>query len=209
MLGIINLVFSYDEILALLADHHMLIVSKRTLHRILRSHKLYRRVSSRNVSSVDEVLPVVQRLLQQSGSMHGYRWFHARCIQQHVLVSRDDIRLILDPEGVCARRARRLRRRQYYASGPNFIWHIDGYAKLKPYGLCVHGSIDGYSRYIIWMKVFRTNNNPDVVGTYFLSALQERKAAPRFIRGDRGTENSHIRTTRCLLLGDDSFIIWS
>jgi hypothetical protein len=201
--------FSYDEILALLADHHMIIVSKRTLHRTLRSHKLYRRVNLRNASSVDEVLAVVERLLNQSGSMHGYRWFHARCIQQHVLVAREDIRLILgilDPEGVCARRARRLRRRQYYANGPNFVWHIDGYDKVKPYGLCIHGCIDGYSRYIVWMRVFRTNNNPDVVGTYYISALQERKAAPRFVRGDRGTENSHIRTMQCLLLGDDSFI---
>ena len=27
--------------------------------------------------------------------------------------------------------------------GPNFIWHMDGYDKLKPYGITIHGCIDG------------------------------------------------------------------
>ncbi len=33
----------------------------------------------------------------------------------------------LDPAGVSMRRARRLRRRNYFAKGPNFIWHLDSY----------------------------------------------------------------------------------
>ena len=28
--------------------------------------------------------------------------------------------------------------------GPNFIWHIDGYDKMTPFGFTVHGCIDGY-----------------------------------------------------------------
>ena len=28
--------------------------------------------------------------------------------------------------------------------GPKYLWHIDGYAKLKRYGYCIHGCIDGY-----------------------------------------------------------------
>lgn len=26
---------------------------------------------------------------------------------------------------------------------PNFLWHIDGYDELKPYGFAIHGCIDG------------------------------------------------------------------
>ena len=26
---------------------------------------------------------------------------------------------------------------------PNFIWHCDGYDKLKPFGIAIHGCIDG------------------------------------------------------------------
>ena len=42
--------------------------------------------------------------------------------------------------------------------GPNFIWHIDGYDKLKPYGFCIHGAVDGYSRRILWLEVGPSNN---------------------------------------------------
>ena len=44
----------------------------------------------------------------------------------------------LDPVGVQARSSRRLRR-EYRAKGPNYIWRIDGYDKLKPFGSCIHG----------------------------------------------------------------------
>ena len=27
--------------------------------------------------------------------------------------------------------------------GTNYLWHCDGYDKLSPYGLTIHGSIDG------------------------------------------------------------------
>ena len=25
------------------------------------------------------------------------------------------------------------------------IWHVDGYDKLSPYGMCIHACIDGYA----------------------------------------------------------------
>lgn len=31
----------------------------------------------------------------------------------------------------------------YINQGPNFVWHVDGYDKLSPYGLDIHGCIDG------------------------------------------------------------------
>ena len=69
---------------------------------------------------------------------------------------------IVDGEGVKRRRARKLKRRIYQNKvvhnsmqckvilsifsewqGPDFVWHIDGYDKLKPYGFTIHGCIDG------------------------------------------------------------------
>ena len=54
-----------------------------------------------------------------------------------------DILRIADPDGVSARRSHRLSRREYYAKGPNYLVHIDGYDKLKPFGFAIHGAIDG------------------------------------------------------------------
>jgi len=155
---------AYEEILAVMAAHHRIVCSVRTLHRILRAHHCYRR---QNLTPIDEVVHFVQDLLQRSGSLHGYRWMHARCLQQGFAVSREDIRLILislDSSGVESRRAKRLRRRDYHSKGPNYLWHFDGYDKLKPYGLCISGCIDGFSRKLIWLKVFKTNNDPQIIG---------------------------------------------
>ncbi|KAL6465061.1 hypothetical protein MHYP_G00273790 [Metynnis hypsauchen] len=106
------------------------------------------------------------------------------------------MRLVLkemDPRGVALRQARRLRRRSYFSKGPNFIWHLDSYDKLKPYGICINASIDGFSRKIIWLNAYTTNSNPKVIGDYYIEAVQRLRGCPRVVRGDLGTENGHVR----------------
>lgn len=76
--------------------------------------------------------------------------------------------------------------------GPNHIWHVDGNEKLKPYGLCLSGCMDGFSRRLIWLEVARTNKNPDLVCSYFLRSVSELNMVPRVVRLDRGTENVHL-----------------
>jgi hypothetical protein len=51
---------------------------------------------------------------------------------------------LLDPEGVEARSRHKLIRRIYRNKGPNFLVHLDGYDKIKRYGLAIHGAIDGW-----------------------------------------------------------------
>jgi len=87
-----------------------------------------------------------------------------------------------DSEGVFLRKAHRLKRRKYRAKGPNFVWHVDGYDKLKPYGFCIHGSIDGYSRRLLWLEVSQSNNNPRVIAMYYLEAIRRLGVAPRLLR---------------------------
>ena len=58
----------------------------------------------------------------------------------------------INPEGTEFRRRHRLRRRVYSNPGPNYVWHIDGRDKLKPFGFSVHGAIDGYSRKVLWVS---------------------------------------------------------
>ena len=48
---------------------------------------------------------------------------------------------MLDPDGA---ESRRLKRRRYFNRGPNFLVHVDQNDKLRKYGLCLHGMIDGY-----------------------------------------------------------------
>ena len=105
---------------------------------------------------------------------------------------KETVRLILkslDLVGVDKRKRRKLTRREYHSFGPNHAWHIDGYDKLKPFGIAIHGAIDGYSRIILWLKLSSSNNNPKIIANYYLCCIKELQLIPRVVRGDHGTEN--------------------
>jgi hypothetical protein len=121
---------------------------------------------------------------------------YAKCREHGLRVRKEDVRLLLkelDPRGVSRRLARRLRRRNYFSKGPNFIWHIDSYDKLKPYGICINGSIDGFSRKMIWLNAYTTSSDPKLIGGYYIEAVQHLGGCPRVVRGDLGTENGYVR----------------
>ncbi len=126
-------------------------------------------------------------------------------MKHRLIVRRDTVMRamrVIDPEGVEARKRRRLRRRQYNTPGPNFLWHIDGWDKLKPYGFSVHACIDGFSRRLLWLEVSTTNKHPNVVVDYFLSTVQQLGGVPRLVRTDKGTENIWISVMQKLLRMD-------
>ena len=104
-----------------------------------------------------------------------------------MVVSRETVRhalRIIDPEGVSERRRNRLRRRQYRGKGPNFLWHIDGYDKLKPFGFCVQGGINGFSRQIMWLEVGSTNSDSLVVASYFVVCVRQVGGTATIVRAD-------------------------
>ena len=99
----------------------------------------------------------------------------------------------IDREGVRQCKAHRLVRHRYNAQGPNYVWHVDGYDKLKPYGFCFNGGIiDGYSRRILWLEVVNSNNSSGVIAKYYLYALANLGVCPRPLRCDRITENAKL-----------------
>lgn len=114
---------------------------------------------------------------------------------------------ILDRYGESARSSRRLRKRQYSTKGPIHILHIDGYDKLKPFGFCVHGAIDGYSRRIMWLEVAPSNNDPSVTAQYFVDTIRQITGTAKIISGDEGTENVYVAAVQRFFRrdGDDSW----
>lgn len=194
---------SNQEILTMLAHKHQIIISIRTLKRLMQEMSLCRR---KKQSDLLEVASFIERQITKSGSLHGYRWMYQKCRQEGLLASHETIRQLLsifDKEGVELRSHRRLRRRQYHCAGPNHIWHIDGYDKLKQYGFAIHGCIDGFSRKIMWMEACRTNNDPKVIASYFLNVVESLGGCPQKIRADRGTENGHVRDMQLFLRKTD------
>ena len=103
------------------------------------------------------------------------------------------------PNAVESRLFHRLQRRSYFNKGPNFLIHIDGYDKLKPFGIAIHGAIDGYSRKILWLKASETNKNPRIIARYYIDYILEQDGTPRVVRSDAGTENNLTREIQTFL----------
>lgn len=200
-----NLGYNYKDILLCLAASHGFHMSIRTLKRVLRRLRLKRRepCTEDNVMAATEF---IDKQLTESGQMVGYKVMWKRLQHNGFVIARDVVRQImlhLDEKGVRQRALRRLKRRQYVNPGPNFVWHVDGYDKLKPYGFAIHGCIDGFSRRVLWLEVGITNNNPRVVVNYFLKTIRQMKTVPCVVRCDHGTENVHIRDVQVYLRSND------
>lgn len=135
---------------------------------------------------------------------------HLKCVQAGYNIPRDDVNrlmTLLNPESVKARLRRKLKRRRYASPGPNFVWHVDSYDKLKPYGIAINGCVDGYSRFVVWLEASTTNSDPKVIASYYMKAVQRNKGCPQRLRTDLGTENSYIKTMQMFLRRghDDAF----
>ena len=196
-----NIGFTYNEILAFLLLSHGIKLSLSELKRVLKSRRLRRR---ENASRITEVINAVGEELRGSGNSIGYRQMHQRVLVDHSLVvARETVRIILktlDPEGVLLRSRHRFRRRRYSVKGPNYMWHLDGYDKLKTFGFPIHGAIDGYSRRILWLRVMCTNNDPQVIAGFYIQCIKQiggrggGGVSQEFcvVIGDNGTENSTV-----------------
>lgn len=190
-----------DEIKYILAKKktHKVVISTRQLKRIVVSLGLYRRKFR---SDLFDVATFISKELLVSGQLHGYRWMHTKCLERGLIMDKESVRLIikcLDPTGVKCRNARKLTRRTYMNNGPNYIWHMDGYYKLKLYGIGIHGCIDGFSGNILWLETDTTNKDRRVIAGYFIDTVREVGGCPRFINADLGTENGTVRELQVAL----------
>lgn len=190
--------FTNAEITGFLALQHGIVLSVRTLKRILQRLGL-KRARYNNESPLERIVAAILEELENScGSFLGYRQLTRRLRRKYNLQVRRDTVMkslrVLDPEGVERRQRRRLKRRRYVTPGPNFLWHVDGWDKLAPFGFFVHGAVDGFSRRILWLEVGSTNKNPRVIASNYLNAILQLGGVPRRMRCDRGTENTIIGT---------------
>lgn len=99
-----------------------------------------------------------------------------------------------------------LKRRENYNRGLNSCWHIESYNKLKPYGICINGAIDGHSRFILLLKAFTTNSDPKINANYYTDRVMCRNGCPSRIRVDLGTENRHMCQMQSALRWDNDVV---
>ena len=117
----------YTEIVLLLFVIHGIKLSLRQLKRILKAKSLCR---NKNNSRRACLRDLISAEIENSTKCIGYRSMWRQLVNDHRI-------------RIPRRKAHRLVRHRYYAQSPNYVWHIDGYVKLKPYGFCIHVAIDG------------------------------------------------------------------
>ena len=188
------------EVIILLLARHNISISLRQIRRVIADLGIRRRDQQ---PALNDVMAALRSELQGSGQNLGYRAMWRRLKTKfNICLTQDIVRQLLfaiDPEGVEARSRRRLRRRRYVSKGPNYLVHVDGYDKLKPFGFAVHGSIDGFSRKVLWLEVGFTNNDLRYVTKFFLDYVKDIRGVPCIVRTDRGTENSILRDVQLAL----------
>jgi hypothetical protein len=98
------------------------------------------------------------------------------------------------------RRAIRIERRMYESRGVHHLWHLDGNHKLSKWGFVIHGCVDGFSRFITFLRV-ATNNYSGTVLANFRLACKQLRATPARVRGDRGGENVRVADYMVIVRG--------
>ncbi|KAF8870865.1 hypothetical protein BD779DRAFT_1478582 [Infundibulicybe gibba] len=114
-------------------------------------------------------------------------------IEYHMKVSRALISAYLketEPEAVKARSGCRYKHKHYYAAGVNDVWPMDQHNKWGPrFGLWFHNSLDAFTGYNNWLKVWWTNSNPRLIAKYYIDTCCEMGAIPVTTQSDSGSEN--------------------
>jgi hypothetical protein len=82
-------------------------------------------------------------------------------------------------------------RRKYWVPGPQSLWHQDGHHALIRWRFVTHGSIDGFSRLIVFLHC-SDNNRADTVSQLFLEAASK-FGMPSRVRADCGGENLGVK----------------
>lgn len=77
--------------------------------------------------------------------------------------------------------------------GLNFVVYLDGWDKLKLFGICIYGCVDGFLRCFFWFRVCNLNKNLEYVLRFNLDYVKEISGIFVVIYVDRGIENCIIR----------------
>jgi hypothetical protein len=194
ILDLYQLCLNTNEVLHILQKNGKAI-SERTLRRIRKRLGIRLRVDdpTEREQQIEEIKAIL--LVEDAvGDIEGYgrRLQYVFLRSQGAFFPRDlifEVYRMINPEAIERRRSDLQRRRgSYDCPGPNWIWHVDGYMKLEPFGLEVYAAIDGYSRFIIWIYVGISARTAISVYRQYLDCVSSTGFIPRRIRADLGSE---------------------
>ncbi|KAG2151646.1 uncharacterized protein EDB93DRAFT_1083174, partial [Suillus bovinus] len=105
---------------------------------------------------------------------------------------------IFKPELVCECKARCLKRGRFWAAGVNDLFAVNQHDKWLRFGLGLHSGIEPFSGHIMWIHVWHSNRNLQLILSYYLDTIEE-LGHMLITQSDLGSENFGIANTQTLL----------
>ncbi|KAF8420586.1 hypothetical protein L210DRAFT_3491406 [Boletus edulis BED1] len=103
------------------------------------------------------------------------------------------------PELLWQCKANGLRRRRFWAAGVKNIWAVDQHDKWLRHGLALHTGVEPFSGRILWMKIWHSNCNSQLILSYYLEVVEKFGFIPMVTQSDPGTENFGIANAQTFL----------
>lgn len=157
------------------------------------------RQQAHTVESIREVMVQLRETYPNAGAREMVSLlFH----EQEMSVSRSIVCkyfAVYEPHLVKVRKAGRLQRCRFWAAGVNDIWAVDQHDKWLRFGLALHTGIEPFSGKIMWMRIWHSNRNPQLILSYYLDVVTDLGYIPLVTQSDAGTENFGIANAQTML----------
>ena len=151
--------------------------------------------------------------MEGPGRLLGYRAMQKRLRKVHDFrVPQDLVHAVMyniDPVSLEERAPRFKKKKKkkkghFTKRGTNWVHSLDGHDKLMGYQnstfpIAVYVCINTCSRKLLCVKVWMTNNDPNVIGRFYLEHLFNTRVMASIIRVDKGTETSVMATMHAYL----------
>lgn len=79
---------------------------------------------------------------------------------------------IVDPAGVLARKASKIRRWVFIAAGLHHMWALDQHDKWMRFGLRMHIGIEPFTGVILWLIIWWSNSNPRLIAQQYFKTVK-------------------------------------
>ncbi|KAG1796638.1 uncharacterized protein HD556DRAFT_1431265 [Suillus plorans] len=130
------------------------------------------RQQGHSVESIRDAMLELREMYPKAGMREMISLLHH---EEGMSVSRSVIKsyfAIYEADLVRQRKARRLQRRRFWAAGVNDIVAVDQHDKWLRFSLALHTRIEPFSGRIMWMRVWHSNRNPQLILSYYLDTIE-------------------------------------
>ncbi|KAI6010306.1 hypothetical protein BKA83DRAFT_4132816 [Pisolithus microcarpus] len=84
-------------------------------------------------------------------------------------------------------------------STPTSMVSVDQHDKWNRFGLAPHTGVEPFSRKILWIRIWHSNRNPQLILSYYLDVVEELGFIPLVMQSDPGSENFGIANAQTML----------